>query len=118
MERQISHISSLIKIKDLPKFIWRQGFKSEYCILCYYTPNIRSMWGYSYVGVYSFRFSLCPSVRSFIRMFVRSSFRHRVKVFILKFIRPHILKTLERISFIFGLMVDIGLKFLSAPSRG
>ena len=30
--------------------------------------------------------------------------------------RPHILKTLRWISFIFGMMVDIGLKFLSAPS--
>ena len=40
----------------------------------------------------------------------------RVKVFALKFIRPHILKTLWWISFILGMMVDIGLKFLSAPS--
>ena len=40
----------------------------------------------------------------------------RVKGFALKFIRPHILKTLWWISFIFGMMVDIGLKFLSAPS--
>ena len=40
----------------------------------------------------------------------------RVKVFALKFIRPHILKTLWWISFIFGMMIDIGLKFLSAPS--
>ena len=40
----------------------------------------------------------------------------RVKVFALKFIRPHILKTLRWISFIFGLMVDIGLKVLLAPS--
>ena len=40
----------------------------------------------------------------------------RVKVFTLKFIRPHILKTLWWISFIFGMMVDIGLKFLLAPS--
>ena len=51
-----------------------------------------------YVGVYSFRFSVRPFVRSFVRTyvrsFVRSSFRHRVKVFALKFIRPHILKTL------------------------
>ena len=39
-----------------------------------------------------------------------------VKVFTLKFIRPHTLKTLWWISFIFGMMVDIGLKFLSAPS--
>ena len=40
-----------------------------------------------------------PFVRSFVRTndvrsFIRSSFRHRVKVFALKFIRPHILKTL------------------------
>ena len=55
-----------------------------------------------YVGVYSFRFYTRPFIRSFVRTFVRSyvrsfvrsSFRHRVKVFALKFIRPHILKTL------------------------
>ena len=48
-----------------------------------------------YVGVYSFRFSVRPFVRTkFIHSFVCSSFRHRVKVFALKFIRPHILKTL------------------------
>ena len=73
-----------------------------------------------YVGVYSFRLSVRSYVRTFVRtfvrLFVRSSFRHRVKVFALKFIRPHILKTLWWISFIFGMMVDIGLKFLSAPS--
>ena len=40
----------------------------------------------------------------------------RVKIFALKFIRPHILKTLWWISFIFGMMVDIALKFLLAPS--
>ena len=69
-----------------------------------------------YVGVYSFRFSVRPSVRTF----VRSSFRHRVKVFAIKVIRPHILKTLWWISFIPGMMVDIGRKCLSAssPSRG
>ena len=46
----------------------------------------------------------------------RTSNFHKVgvKVFALKFIRPHILKTLWRIFFIFGMMVDIGLKFLSA----
>ena len=65
-----------------------------------------------YVGVYSF----CFSVRPFVCRFVHSSFHHRVKVLGLKFIRPHILKTLRWISFIFGMMVDIGLKFLSAPS--
>ena len=55
-----------------------------------------------YVGVYSFRFSVRPFVCSYVRSFVcsyvcsfvRSSFHHRVKVFVLKFIRPHILKTL------------------------
>ena len=47
-----------------------------------------------YVGVYSFRFSVRSYVRSFVRSYIRSSFRHRVKVFALKFIRPHILKTL------------------------
>ena len=88
--------------------------------VCGYTPDIRSMWGYN---VFAF-----PSVRSYVRLFVRlvgcsfirSSFHHRVKVFALKFIRPHILKTLWWISFIFGMMVHIGLKFLSAqfPPRG
>ena len=47
-------------------------------------------------GVYSFRFPICHFVRMFIRSFVRSfvhsSFHHRVKVFALKFIRPHILR--------------------------
>ena len=69
-----------------------------------------------YVGVYSFRFSVCPFVCTFVRSFIHSSFRHMVKVFVLKFIRPHIVKTLWWISFIFSMMVDIGLKFLSAPS--
>ena len=69
-----------------------------------YTPDIRSMWGYI---VFAF---------PFVHSFVCSSFRYRVKVFALKFIRPHILKTLWWISSIFGMMVDIGLKFLSAPS--
>ena len=38
-----------------------------------------------YVGVYSFRFSVCPFVRTYVRSyilsFVFSSFRHRVKVY-------------------------------------
>ena len=34
------------------------------------------------------------SIRSFVRTFVHSSPCHRVKVFVLKFIGPHILKTL------------------------
>ena len=80
--------------------------------LVYYTPDIRSMWGYI---VFAFPF-VRSYVRSIVRSFVHSSFRHRVKVFVLKFIRPHILKILWWIPFIFGMMVDIGLKFLSAPS--
>ena len=55
---------------------------SQNFIVHHYTPDIRSMWGYI---VFAF---------PFVRTFVRSSFRHRVKVFALKFIRPHILKTL------------------------
>ena len=78
----------------------------------FYTPDIRSMWEYI-VFVFPFVRSL---VRTFVHLFVHSSFHHRVKVFALKFIRPHILKTLWWISFIFGMMVDISLKFLSAPS--
>ena len=50
-------------------------------------------------GIMFFAF---PFVRSYVRTYIRSSFRHRVKVFALKFIRPHILKTLLWISFIFG----------------
>ena len=72
-------------------------------------PTYNSMWGYI---VFAF-----PFVRSFVHTFVCSSFCHRVKIFALKFIRRHILKTLWWISFIFGMMVDIGLKFLSAPSQ-
>ena len=54
--------------------------------LCLYPRHTK------YVGVYSFRFSVRLFVRSFVRSFLRSSFHHRVKVFALKFIRPHILK--------------------------
>ena len=78
----------------------------------FYTPDIQSMWGYI---VFAFSF-VCSCVRLFVRSCIRSSFRHTIKVFALKFIRPNILKTLWWISFIFGMMVDTGLKFLSAPS--
>ena len=77
-----------------------------------YTPDIRSMWGYI---VFAFPF-VRSLIRTYVPSFVHLSFHHRVKVFALKFIRPHILKTLWWILFIFGMMVDIGLKFLSAPS--
>ena len=53
------------------------------------------MWGYI---VFAF---------PFVRSYISSSFRHRVKVFALKFIRLLILKTVWWISFIFGMMVDI-----------
>ena len=46
------------------------------------------MWGYI---VFAFPF-IRSFVPTFVRSYVRSSFRHRVKVFALKFIRPHILK--------------------------
>ena len=92
--------------------IWWVGYSDARVLvhnsLNFYTPDIRSMWGYI---VFAF-----PFVSSFVGTYFRSSFRHRVKVFALKFIRPHILKTLWWISFIFGMMVDIGLKFLSTPS--
>ena len=88
--------------------------------VCGYTPDIRSMWGYivfAFPFVCSFvRSYVCSFVCLFVRSYIHSSFRHRVKVFALKFIRPHILTTLWWISFIFGMMVDIGLKFLSVPS--
>ena len=48
-----------------------------------YTPDIRSMWRYI---VFAFPF-VRPFVRSYVSSFVRSSFRHRVKVFALKFIK-------------------------------
>ena len=69
---------------------------------------------YVWVDLYSFHFSVRPFICTLVCSC--SSFHHRVKVFALKFTRPHILKTLWWISFIFGMMVDIGLKFLSAPS--
>ena len=62
--------------------------------LCHYTPDIRSMWGYIVFAFPFVRLFVRTYVRSYVRSFVRSSFRHRVKVFALKFIRPHILKTL------------------------
>ena len=60
--------------------------------------------------------SVCLSVRPLKHYLFILYFCLWVEVFALKFIRPHILKTLWWISFIFGMMVDIGLKFLSAPS--
>ena len=53
-----------------------------YVVGTHYIPDIRSMWGYI---VFAF---------PFVCTYIRSSFRHRVKDFALKFIRPHILKTL------------------------
>ena len=88
------------------------AYKTDCSTFLSYTPDIGNMWGYI---VFAF-----PFVRTYVRSFVRSSFRHRVKVFALKFIRPHILKTLWWISFIFGMMVDIGLKFFisTIPTPG
>ena len=48
---------------------------SKAYVTCYYTPRHMKC-----VGVNSFRFSICSFVHTFIRTFVRSSFRHRVKV--------------------------------------
>ena len=62
--------------------------------IAFYTPDIRSMWGYIVFAFPFIRSFIRTYVCSFVRSFVRSSFRHRVKVFALKFIRPHILKTL------------------------
>ena len=103
----------------------RRYFHCVTFVKCY-TPT------YEVCGVYKFRFSIHSYVFSFVRTYVRSfvctyvrsfvhsSFGHRVKVFALKFIRPHILKTLWWISFIFGMMVDIGLKFFisTIPTPG
>ena len=117
-----------MQVKDL---LWQKyclnGVFNQFLLFLFYSVSqidiCRENWALllyprhtKYVGVYRFRFSVRSYVRSFVRTVVRSSFRHRVKVFALKFIRPHILKTLWWISFIFGMMVDIGLKFLSAPS--
>ena len=124
------HVSESIKENKWNLTLWETAFRgSAECKNCNsvtsnywvtsrlnYTPDIQSMWGYI---VFAFPFVcsfLRTYVRSFVCSFVCSSFRHRVRVFVLKFIRPHILKTLWWISFIFGMMVDIGLKFLSAPS--
>ena len=60
----------------------------------FYTPDIRSMWGYIVFAFPFVRSFVRTFVRSYVRSFVRSSFYHKVKVFALKFIRPHILKTL------------------------
>ena len=63
-----------------------------------------------------------PFVCLFVHLYtyICSSFHHildtRVKAFVLKFIRPYIIKTLCWISFILGMMVDISLKFYSVPS--
>ena len=39
---------------------------------------------------------------------------HRLKKFILKFLRAHIFQTIWRIVFIFGMIIDTGPKFYSA----
>ena len=112
----ICHGNMMPKLAELlfPRYMpWNIMIMTYSLSASYYTPDIRSMWGYI---VFAF-----PFVRSFIRTYVRSYVRSfvfpsQVTVFALKFIRPHILKTLWWISFIFDMMVDIGLKFLSAPS--
>ena len=105
------HTSAIEQIKyatdngmqPLPSFVlpvWTDSSKMHMQVSCFhplmlaffcYIPDIQSMWGYI---VFAFPF-VHLYVHSFVRSFVRSSFRHRVKVFAaLKFIRPHILKTL------------------------
>ena len=75
-----------------------RSFKWSFFCITHYTPDIRSMWGYlvfAFPFVRSYvRTFVCSFVCSFVRSFVHLSFRHRVKVFALKFIRPHISKTL------------------------
>ena len=87
---------SSVAMTGLEKFCITSAYLQSLChigerpvaLLFFYTPDIRSMWGYI---VFAFPF-VCWSVRSFVRTYVRScvrsSFRHRVKVFALKFIRP------------------------------
>ena len=77
----------LLPLEDIVDFT--SYHTHDWCTINY-TPDIRSMWGYI---VFAFPF-VRSYVHSFVRSFIRSSFRHRVKVFALKFIRPHILKTL------------------------
>ena len=55
---------------------YHDKFVKAYVVGTHYNPDIRSMWGYI---VFAF-----PFVRSYVRLFVRSSFRHRVKVFCVK----------------------------------
>ena len=45
----------------------RRPTASKAYVTCYYTPR-----GMKYVGVYSFRFSICSFVRTFVRLFIRS----------------------------------------------
>ena len=94
---------------------WQYETKRYICIwkVNYYTPDIRSMWGYI---VFAF-----PLVRSYVRSFVCPCvlsfiFQSQGQSFCVKVYKTSILKTLWWISFIFGMMVDIGLKFLLAPS--
>ena len=55
----------------------------------YYTPDIRSMWGYIDFAFPFVRSFVRSYVRSFVRTFVRSSFCHMVKVFALKFMTSY-----------------------------
>ena len=81
---------------------------TAWCFIIYPTYQV-------YRGVYSF----CLFVHLFVSAFICSSFCHvygtRVKVFASKFRRHYIIKTLWWISFIFGMVVDIGQKFFSVP---
>ena len=71
-----------------------------------------------YVGVYSFRFSVRSFVRTFVRSYVRSFvFPSQGQSFCVKVYKTSYFEDpLMDFVHIYGMMVDIGLKFLSAPS--
>ena len=66
-------------------------------------------------GVYSFHLSVCLFVHTYIHLIVCLSVT-LVDTFASKFIRPYIIKTLWWILSVYGMMLDTGLKFYSAPS--
>ena len=74
-----------------------------------YTPDIRSMWGYI---VFAFQF-----VRTYVRSLVFPSQGQSfcVKVYKTSYFEDPLMDIYHH-AIIFGMMVDIGLTFLSAPS--
>ena len=101
-----------IKVTDTSIFILKSNFLIKVYIAICISYHTKFVEGYI---VFAFLF-VCMYVRSFIRWSFRRHVRGtRVKVFVPKFIRPYIIKTLWWISFLFGMMVDLGLKFYWLP---